>query len=407
MENFAKSNENIRSNEVMPLDQARFLDRLDPEYEEQWDSLVLSAIEMKLTLKEFVMPLWKDESFPAVIRDRAMLLLIGKESVGEWKGDLGVHPFFQMAGHKPDIDGVDAQTDEFKKWLDDALEYGDVIKDRTLYKLSYDYFSRGDWDQERFDRTLERFDPNDVQWVWVDPFDEYGGIGMLPYIDDIRNGKTASKGNKKMQKWADEKYELYVQNFITNEEVLPIWLQNLSSSVIKNIVQREYKKVVDDEKLPVNIVAAYEKYFIGFYDGFSVEQYEFMRDRASILKHLGEFSQSAIRSYLQIRYEDAIRRYGSLTRDDEGIILSYITEPLPDKFNDFMDRMDKKRAEESEARAEWLEKEKENRNEREKARVISEKRRKEEEVKVNDAKVAYQAAKGILVRREKEEVDNE
>lgn len=390
MENQPTNNENLHDNEIVTLDRARFLDRLEPEYEQQWNQMLDSAADLKMGLDEFMLPLWNDESFPQAIRDRAMLLIVGKEHIGEWKGSRA------FLGVKFNLNGVETNGEKFKTWLDQALEYGDIIEDCTLYRLSYEYFANGDWNQERFEHTLEQFDPNIVQWVWQEPFDEYAGLAMLPYIDDILNGKSVDKSNTKMRQWAQEKYDLYVQNFILNEEALPPWLQNLSSGVIKNIVQREYKKVESDEILPLNIIAAYEKYFIGFYNGFHFDQHKVARNGSSILKHLGEFSQRAILAYLQSRYQDAIGFHGTLTCEDEDIILSYITKPLPDKFTDFAERMDRLRAEENEARAEWLAKEKEDRKNREAARVIDEQKRKDAEIKLNSAKAAYLAAQGIL-----------
>ena len=398
MEKQLSNGEIVNNNEIVSLDQARFLDRLEPEYEQEWNKLVESAAEMKLTLKEFAVPLWQDGSFPAVIRDRAMLLYIGKESIGTWKGPPSIHPFFQIAGagHEQAMDMDDVDGSDFREWLDEALTYGDIIQDTTLYRLSYKYFTNGNWDQERFEQTLEKFDPNKVQWTWQGLFDEYAGLPVLPYIDDIFNGTSVDRSNEKMQQWAKEKYDLYVQNFIINEEALPSWLQNLPQAVIKNIVQREYEKVENDEMLPLSIIAAYENYSIGFYDGYRFEQYDLARNGSSILKHLGEFSQRAIRTYLQARYRDAVCFRGTLTREDEDTILSYSTAPLSDGLADLVDRMDKIRAEESEARAERLAQEKENRKKREAERVIDEQRRKADEVRLNNAKVAFLHARGIF-----------
>jgi hypothetical protein len=142
-----------------------------------------------------------------------------------------------------------------------------------------------------------------------------------------------------MRRWAEEKYNLYVQNFILNEEVLPTWLRDLSPAVIKNIVKREYKKVEDNETLPSNIIAAYEKYSIGFYDGIHFEQYEAACKGSSILKHLGEFSQDTLRTYLQFRYKLALRGRTALTREDESIILAHIHQPLSSELIDLANKL--------------------------------------------------------------------
>lgn len=397
MEKQFLQNKNHEEREVVPLNQARFLDKLEPEYEQQWNSMLDSAAELKINMKDFALPLWGDDTFPQAIRDRALLLVVGKDDHEKWKGPWGAELLQAFFGFNERLNGLATSSTTFKSWLEEALSYGDIIDDKVLYKLSYDYFTNGDWDQQQFEQTLEKFDPAQVQRVWQNPFDEYdSGLPVLPYIDDILNGRSVSKSNMKMQQWAQEKYDIYIQNFILNEKILPSWLQNLSPAVIKNVVQREYKKVENDEILPLNIIAAYEKYLIGFYDGFRFEQYEAACNGSSILKHLGEFSQRTLLAYLQSRYQDAIQFRGTLTREDEDIILSHITVPLPVKFIDFADRMDKIRAEESKAYTEWLIKEKESRKKREAERVIDKQRQKDARIKLHNAKAAYLHAQGIF-----------
>lgn len=386
---------NLDEREILPLERARFLDLLEPSFEEQWSELLEGASGSQITLDEFALTLWNDESFPAVIRDRAMLMLIGKQYIGKWKGSHNMGYLF--SGFRLNL--VRGNEEKFKQWFDEALDYGDIINDRVLLNLSYVYFTNGDWDQDRFERTLEGLDYKRVQPVRQDPWDDYElDPHRLPFIDDILNNVTVDKANVKMKEWAKEKYDLYTKNFIVSEENLPSWLRDLEFKTILKVVEDLYPKVENDETLPPNIIATYEKYNIGFYNGLSMEQSKFNRDGSTIIKHLDEFSQRAITIYLRARYENAVYRFGVLSREEEQTILSYVKPPIHEKLLELADKLDHVRAKAEEEHAIWLAKEKEDRKNREKKREEESKKRQEAESRFENAKRQYQQAREAMRR---------
>jgi hypothetical protein len=333
--------DNKQTGEIMSLERAHFLDRLEPVYEQQWDELLKSAAETRINLTDFAIPLWKDNTIPTAIRDRAMLLIVGSDPIGKWEGSWSMQAI-KLFGGGFHLGYIKGSEDEFSDWLDEALSYGDIIDHETLYRLSYTYFTNGNWSQERFEQTLDQFDPI-VQSTWHDPYDGYQwSMPALPYISDIRSNKSVDKSNTKMKQWADEKYDLYAQNCLTNEKVLPSWLRNLRPVVIQSIAIDSYKKCKDEVMLPPNIVAIYEEYC---HEIFS-SSYIIHTDRGGkFMKHIGEFSQRVILAYLEARYEESVHHSSYLTESEEQTLLSYIDDPLPQKIIEHADRLKKQRTE--------------------------------------------------------------
>jgi hypothetical protein len=362
MEKQQIDNEFIMSKEIVPLEQARFLDKLEPVYEQQWEDLLKGAAEAGVQVGKLAGQIWRDESFPRAIRDRALLLSIGKvsKSVSKWRG------FISKGDWHDGSSGVSDKEPEFMQWLNEALTYGDLINHHYLFHLSYDYFTRGDWSQGQFEEVLELLNPDEVQPEFGgDMTDSYDlDRDRLPFIHDILNNVTVKESNTKLKEWAQEKDNLYRDNLVINEEILPTWLRDLPYRKIQKVVEEEYRKHQHDEVLPPAVVGAYKKYWIGFYNGLDMGQYEFNYTGTSIIKHLGEFPKKYVYVYLKARYQRALRS-GELSSDEEHEILSYIDRPLDEELIKYAEQLDKKRAEQSEEHAKWLAKEKEDRASRE------------------------------------------
>lgn len=343
--------------EFVPLEDARFLDRLEPKYEQQWEELIEAATELEVDLIQFAIPLWRDETYPAAIRDRAMLLLTDKQSPSRWyeaKWRLIGRIFFQ--GHNRfDLDHVKGDEDKFRIWLDEALDCGDIIDHKVLCALSYRFFERGDWDQIRFEQTLEQLEPNIAQRAWDSPIEDgYGhSFGTLPYIHDILHGYSVGKSDIRLKHWAQEKHKLFRQNFVIHEENLPTWLQDLNHAQVSDEIKNIHQRIADDDMLSPHIIAIYEKYGLDFWRG---KFHDMIQNRPAVIKHLGEFSKQAIQNYIKACYVDAIEHFPSrrLQPDEESALLSYLQHPIPDALVEYAAILNKKRQEDEERRTAYL-----------------------------------------------------
>ena len=323
---------------IRPIEEARFTDKLETIYEQQWDELLAAAQDLEIDLVEFAIPIWKDESYPSVIRDRAMLFLIGKQSRCNWyEPRMGmIKRIFYRQPNYFDINHIREDKDQFKMWLDEALSYGDIIDDSALCALSYTFFTNSDWDQQHFEHTLESLDPRSSQDAWDSPFEDGWSHSQnsLPYIDDILHGHSVDKSNVKMKEWAKQKHNLFMKNFVINEDVLPSWLQDLERYQVRNTVENVHNKHENDEHLPENLIAIYEKYGLDFWKGLA--RNSMYSEKTNILKYLDQFSQESIIRYVEACYEEAINNFHTELRlDEEQALLAHIKGPLPRKLAEY------------------------------------------------------------------------
>lgn len=310
--------------EITPINQARFLDRLEPEYEELWTELLTQANETKKTFDEVLFPIWLDEDYPLVIRDRVMLLSLGRHDIvkpliGNWEN--GFRGEFVDGGlsyaHRS------GYNQEYARWIDEAVEYGDVVSHSTLFGHAYTMFSSGAWDQDKFEAILDRFDPVDVEpqsygGFWDDPGQRLD-MWRLPYISDILSGVITRADDTRLYTWADEKYELYRENYLLNESVLPSWLQNLNGRKVMRFTFAELKYLDDASSITPNIMHALEVYGLDYTDDFRV-------NLTLLVKHLDDLSQPAIINLYDSLARRGARNYYDFSEEHQDLIFSRIID---------------------------------------------------------------------------------
>lgn len=310
--------------EITPINQARFLDRLEPEYEEMWTELLSRANETKKSFDDTLFPIWLDESYPQVIRDRVILLSIGRHDIvkpliGNWENGFrgefieGGLSYAHRNGH----------NQEYTQWIDEAVKYGDIINHSTLFGHAYTMFSSGAWDQDKFEAILDRFDPVDVEpqsygGFWDDPGQRLD-MWRLPYISDILSGVITRADDTRLYTWADEKYELYRENYLLNESVLPSWLQNLNGRKVMRFAFTELKYLDDASSITPNIMRALEVYGLDYTD-------DFRGNLKLLIKHLDVLSQPAIINLYDSLARRGARNYYGFSEEHQDLIFSRIID---------------------------------------------------------------------------------
>lgn len=343
--------------EIVPIERARFLDKLEPEYEERWDELLKAANETKESFDRTLFPIWLDDRFPQAIRDRVMLLSLGNRSAvvsigGPWKN--GFNGGFSSDGvvlaHRRGHD------EAYTQWIDSALEYDDILDHKFLFYYAYNAFENGKWSQEKFENVLDLFDPEIVQ---PETYDDWRlNFSRLPYIADILANVTVNNNAAKLHEWAHEKLNLFRQNYVINESVLPKWLQDLNHITLIQFAVNECRKTNEQEQLSANIIAAFKKY--GFNSHYFLDTY-YRYHHLSLFNRLDELPQDVIINYATFLFENVDN--GSqprLTTEEENLLMSFINDPLPpqiitsrEKYHEYIRNLENKHnKKEEEARKE-------------------------------------------------------
>lgn len=306
-----QSFENFNEREIVPLENARFLDRLEPIYEQQWEELLEAAAATNMNLTEFAIPLWQDESMFSAIRDRALMLLVSKHAIGEWKGSWN-RQIMELFGGGFHLDHVKGHEEMFKKWLDEALSYGDIIDDKILFRLSYELFENWQWDQERLEQTLESFDPQAVSPASHDdyPLDR----DRFPYLDDIIKGVTASKSSIRLRMWANDKFTEYLEDPTSRPEIKEESAKSLLKSIYYGLDKGQY--------IPKPLKAGIKKY------GFDIIEAPYEGQR--LMNHLDTMPQSLIIEYAKWRFTNCLVGRGALYETSREQIMSHIKDPVPE-----------------------------------------------------------------------------
>lgn len=257
---------------IVPLEDARFIDRLEPENETLWQELIKKAREADMSLDDFAIPIWMDETFPRAIRDRALLLMIGNANskliTGGWSGGMGMgfafygFSIYSIKNQYPEFD-----FEKFKQWLEEAKNYesknSKIINDKVSWRQTYAYFDLGIYNQEQFEKALEEFD-----WLEVSP--KSGGTGWygdsysldperFPYLDDIFRGETTN--SPAIKQWARTKLVEFINTDEKDIETLPVWMRYQDEEQVMKILRPIYiewvagRQEFDDILLP-----AFERY---------------------------------------------------------------------------------------------------------------------------------------------------
>ena len=265
------------SGEIVPLERARFIDRLEPENEESWQKMIEMAREAELSLDDFALPIWMDEEMPRAIRDRSLLLMIGnanaRQVTGGWNSTMNMgfalygFNLYSIKRMYPDFN-----IDNFKQWLEEARNYEaqntKIISNATDRSQTYAFFDLGIYNEEQFEADLERYD-----WKEVSP--THGGTGWngdtydldidrFPYLDDIFKGETTN--SQVIKAWARKKLLQFIQTDEAEKETLPSWMQEASSKAALKILRPIFTEwAADRQEFDDILLPAFEVYE---WDGF-------------------------------------------------------------------------------------------------------------------------------------------
>jgi len=248
--------------EIVPIDRARFTDKLEPEYEALWQELITKAQDRSnLGAYDFVLPLWADESFPQIFRDRAMLLLYGNshtEQMSEkWRFGIIFSNYMKSADHS--LRGIkhkyDFEYETFMTWIDDARAYGnehsEVISDETYRQQLYAYFDLGLYDQKQFETALDELNPHSASpkhgWDSYNEFSYSLSPHRFPYLDDIFESETTN--STALKQWAKQKFIDFLTVKNNQRDILPHWMQNIPDDSAISLLRSIYRQRGDHSVL--------------------------------------------------------------------------------------------------------------------------------------------------------------
>ncbi len=245
----------LASREIISLETARFLDRLEPEYEQAWEELLQLGYATESTVEDLMTPVWKDNSIPQAFRDRAMLSVVGttetRKALGQSNrrknGDFAFNGV-SVTTYLIVVSSFDAE--QFRDWLQEAWEYqnetGALIIDNLSYLTwQYELYERGFVTDEELDSFVVKIDIAGSSPQWYESDSICGDMYRLdenrfPLLSDILHDRTASPGDERVRSWALKHLESWLDH-ITNPEVeLPGWLadvpQETGSKLFKEII---------------------------------------------------------------------------------------------------------------------------------------------------------------------------
>jgi hypothetical protein len=231
--------------EVVEINNARFLDHLDTEYEDAWAELIELGKEIGSCIEDLMVPVWSDESLPAVFRDRAMLMIAGsveaKKHLSEKSFSTnGGFAFFgvSLEVFEKQFEGFDAGM--FCRWVQEAWqkqhETGeDLIKGEHILRLQYEFYKRGLITEEYLDDFVDQIDPlayspvlSEVGWGIDDAYEL--DKDRFPFLVDVFDFRTISARDTKVRDWAFKQLQRWLSYQTQELTELPEWLKNVSES---------------------------------------------------------------------------------------------------------------------------------------------------------------------------------
>lgn len=237
----------FRSPEVVSIDQARFLDQLEPEYEKWWDELTYIMQNNRLHTPENIAKLWLDESLPQVIRDRIMLGIVGPQEAVRRLGNTTIHnagyafmgiSVISYIRQKIEYfsDNPEQTKRKFTKWMDDSLDYqissGNKVIDSTKY---WNWLRSRYVKQEVDEAVLDKF-LSAIDLIEVNPLSDGEGYPLSPFrfpvLDDLIFGAETSI---QMKYWAKARLDLWLSKQKGSVVTLPAWLDSVSAARGKDI----------------------------------------------------------------------------------------------------------------------------------------------------------------------------
>lgn len=229
----------ILTKEVIDIDQARFVDRLEPEYEQAWKELVDIGEKTGMTIEDLMTPVWLGDSSPRAFRDRAMLSVVGAQNVRtalrQGVGGTNMSFFFgglSIATYERVVDSFDPAL--FCKWTQEAWQYQHesgipIISDERYLTWNYEFFERDLISEAELDAFVDKVDIvassptyRGPQWdLDTYPLDK----NRFPLLSDVFHSETVGGNFEKTRTWALNRLVEWLR-YQGNEKVaIPEWLK--------------------------------------------------------------------------------------------------------------------------------------------------------------------------------------
>lgn len=227
--------------ETAPIEQARFLDRVDPIYEERWEDLC-EIVPDQYTVNTVMVDIWNDEDMPQIFRDRAMLIIGGRhEEYGLTPNNIidHIYPF-----NLPRLNSF--RFDLMKPWIRDVAVYQQekdsedrLFSDSILFHWTAFLYNRGSLDGQELEEYIDLLDSNNVRPhclkggddLWM-PSVVLSKKDSFPVLAGVLRNDSVYKNDSKIKRWAVDKLKDWVECQDINTDCqdkrskLPKWLRD-------------------------------------------------------------------------------------------------------------------------------------------------------------------------------------
>lgn len=216
----------------------RFLEAGTPEQEDDWSSLVVAVRESSNTLEHAMLSVWKDERIPQLIRDRAMLSVLGgyKElNVGTQSraGLFSVMNLYTLHRLDPEFD-----DHAFDEWLYDAQTYQTanetpIIHEAHIFNWAVNLFDAEKIDERRLEEYLSLINVRNARPYFKNPQDDmdWGSSDRIapvsndfPVIAGALDVRASLPKASRFRQYALTMLHLWTARDDTNNTSLPAWL---------------------------------------------------------------------------------------------------------------------------------------------------------------------------------------
>lgn len=234
--------ENHTPSEPVPLDQARYLDRIDDEYEHLWSRVVSDIAAAGVGTMMTMDTILQDSNIPPVFHDRAKLVKLG---TWDARGALGVNTLrggANFVGCAWGKQSIEEELQDESSWINETFEYQqahgvELVSESTVLTTWLLQFAQGNIDDETLDTNLGRIDI-----VKASPTEDEDGYNFnpdrFPVVDDILNGNRAS--SERLTVWAREQAHRWLTAQQDKSIELPDWLSNVSPETGINLFRQKH-----------------------------------------------------------------------------------------------------------------------------------------------------------------------
>lgn len=270
--------------QIVPFEQARFLDRLDDEHEDMWGTIRDLTPE---SAPHFVyIDMWNDHELPRVFRDRALLALVGTKNA---RKKLGIDEMYASGnlGGGGDWGLIEQKkheiktTPEYLQWTMDVAKYQYVANPQEDGSYNFDL----EWEKRlvdpsgllpfwccafRDDRVTENEFETCLSYIkvgsampdeaWPKPkpgekrvlfsmADDGIPLDMnrFPLVDDMLLTPEVYGESDKLKTWALEKLQQWLEHKRDGAEV-PTWLQEIYEHQVKRTTERIKDELIGRNK---------------------------------------------------------------------------------------------------------------------------------------------------------------